>query len=65
MQPQVDQSKHKTVNVFYENQMHENYKIEERTVKKIVTENIPCKNPNEKLNLIFYYKNFKSHNLVM
>ena len=65
MQPEVEQNKLKPINVYYENQMHNNYKIEERTIKKIVNDNITCKNPQEKLNLIFYYKNLKSHNLVM
>ena len=65
MQPEVEQNKPKTINVYYENQMHENYKIEERTIKKIINENVTCKTLQDKLNLIFYYKNLKSHNLVM
>ena len=65
MQPTTEQIKPKPIKIFYENQMNANYKIEERTIKKIITENTRCKNQEEKLNLIFYYKNLKSHNLVI
>ena len=45
--------------------MHPNYKIDEKVLKEIVYNNTKCINPNDKLNLIIYYKNRKSSNLIM
>ena len=53
------------VPLFYENQMHNNYKIEERIIKNIVYNNTKCNNEKSKLNLIFFYKNRKTSSLVM
>ena len=36
--------------------MHSNYKLEERIIKDIVMRNIKCKNENNPLKIIFYYK---------
>ena len=65
MQPSENKDNPKTLKLFYENQMHNNYKIEERTIKNIINENTKCTGQNEKLNLIFFYKNLKSSNLSM
>ena len=51
--------------LFYQSQFHSNYKTEERVIKNIVHTNVKCVDENSKLNLIFYYKNKKSCNLVM
>ena len=56
--------KHK-LNVYYNSQMHRNYKVEERVIKNIVYSNTKTINPNDKLNVIFYYKNIKASNLAM
>ena len=53
------------IQVFYKNQMHERYKIDERVIKEIVQNNTKCNDPNKKLKIIFYYKNNKTSNLVM
>ena len=53
------------VNIYYNNQMHKNYKIEERVLKELISSNIKCVNPNQRVNIIFYYKNRKTANLVM
>ena len=45
--------------------MHPNYKIDERVLKEIVYNNIKCNDPNDKANLIIYYNNRKSCNLIM
>ena len=54
-----------SIPVYYASQMHSNYIIEERVIKKIIYDNIKCKNPDDKLDLIFYYKNQKTSQLVM
>ena len=46
--------------LYYESQMHINYKIEERVIKNMIYEHTKCTDPNNKLNLIFYYKNKKN-----
>ena len=51
--------------LYYNSQFHSNYKIEERVIKDIIYSNVKCSDPNDKLNLIFYYRNRKSSNLVM
>ena len=50
--------------IYYSNQMHNNYKIEERTIKSIIKDNITC-NEDYDLNIIFYYKNMRSSNLII
>ena len=45
--------------------MQSNYKIEERIIKELLQNNIQCVSPNDKLNIIFYYKNRRTCNLVM
>ena len=53
------------IQVYYNNQMHRNYVIEERVLKDIITHNTKPIDPCQKLNIIFYYKNSKCSNLVM
>ena len=45
--------------------MHSNYKTDERVIKDIVMKNTNCNDPNTKINLIVYYKNPKTSNLVL
>ena len=59
------QQKPKELKIFYKNQMHQNYKLEERILKEIIYENTKCTDPQEKLTLIVYYKNLKTSNLIM
>ena len=51
--------------IYFKSQMHHNYKLEERIIKNIITDNIKCISPTDQLNLIFYYNNNKSRNLIM
>lgn len=53
-----------SIPIFYNNQMHRNYKIEERVLKDIISTNTNCTD-NQKLNIVFYYKNLKTSNLAM
>ena len=45
--------------------MHSNYKLDETILKEIVYNNITCTQSQQKPNLIIYYKNKKSSQLVM
>ena len=45
--------------------MHRNYKIEERTLRSIILNNTKCTEKDQRLSIIFYYKNLKTCNLVM
>ena len=61
-------SNHQTRNnipIYYHNQMHSNYKIDERVLKDIIYNNINCRDPQDRINLIVYYKNKTTANLVM
>ena len=51
--------------MFYENQITKANKIDERVIKNIVSRNVQCSNANDRLNLIIYYKNKKSKQLVI
>ena len=53
------------LNIYYENQMHSNYKKDEAIMNNILrrfTRNIE---PNNKINLIIYYKNKRTSSMVM
>ena len=60
VQPEI-----KPLNIFYNNQMHNNYKIEERVVKDIIHNNVKSTEPNQRINVTFYYKNQRTSSLVM
>ena len=62
---ETKENKKKSISVYYENQTHINYKIEERVIKDIIYNNVKCVNPNNRLDLIIYYRNNKTSNLVM
>lgn len=51
--------------VYYMNQMSPAYKLDERVMENIIKRNVKCINSRDKLNLIIYYKNPKTSNLIM
>ena len=55
----------KVINIFYQNQTHGQYKTDERIIKDIVYKNTKCIENDQVLKIIFFYKNRKTHNLVM
>ena len=61
----VNQDNKNSIKIFYHNQMQSNYKKEERIIKELLRTNIQCVSPNDKLDIISYYKNKRSCNLVM
>ena len=62
------QNKHCTTRLsqqtfFYRNQMHYNYKSDEKILKTLIHRNILPTDPNKKIKLIIYYYKFKTSNL--
>ena len=53
------------LNIYYNNQMHKDYKVEERVLKEIICNNVKSTDPNQRINVIFYYKNRRTANLIM
>ena len=51
--------------IFYNSQMHRNYRLDERVLREILKTNIKCNDENGKVQMTFYHKNIKSANLVM
>ena len=49
----------------YHNQMHYNYKSDEKILKTLIHRNILPTDPNKKIKLIIYYNKFKTSNLVI
>ena len=50
---------------FYRDQMHYNYKSDEKILKTLIHRNILPTDPNKKIKLIIYYNKFKTSNLVI
>ena len=53
------------ISIFYLNQMHRNYKLDERIIKEIITNNVVTANNSNRLKFIIYYQNKRASNLVM
>ena len=53
------------INIFYNNQMSNSHKTDERVLKEIVLRNVSCVNNNDERKLIIYYKNKRVNQLVM
>ena len=54
-----------TIKLYYANQMNNNYKTDETVIKNIIKHNVKPKNPTDNIELIIYYKNIKTKQLVM
>ena len=50
---------------YYQNQMHCNYKKDEKVLKDIIKHNVKPTNNQEELDVIVYYKNLKTRDLIM
>ena len=51
--------------LFYRNQFNNQYKQDERALRKIIRDNVKTVKPEDRLNIIIYYQNQKTKNLVM
>ena len=60
--PAVSKTK---IKLYYRSQFHSNYKIYERVMREIVYDNVKCTDQQAQIDLIIYYKNKKTHNLIM
>ena len=59
----VDKTK---IKIYYKNQMDGQYKKDEKVIKDIIKKNIKPTNGNEKkIDVVIYYKNLKTKNLIM
>ena len=55
-----------SINLYYKNQFHSNYKIDEHIFKKKnILENVFLTDPTKKVRLIIYYNKFKASNLII
>ena len=52
-------------NVFYRNQMNQNYLLDEKVLKNIVKNNVKCHKEEDTVKLNIYYKNSKTSNLLI
>ena len=59
------ETKKETIDLFYHNQMHRNYKIDERVLTDIIHNNVSSINPDKKVKLHIYYKNRKAANFII
>ena len=53
------------IKIFYKNQFHAKYKEDERALRTIIQEQVKPVNINSEINLVIYYKNRKSANLIL
>ena len=51
--------------LYYRNQYNTKYKVDEEVIKRIVKENVSIVDNTSSLSLLIYYKNMKTHQLVM
>ena len=54
-----------TIKVYYANQMNNNYKTDEKVIKNIIKNKVTPKDSTTRMELIIYYKNQKTRQLVM
>ena len=60
-----DVTKKNSIPLFYRNYMSPTYKVDERVIREIVEDCVKCTNVGDSLNLVIYYQNRKTNNLVM
>ena len=54
-----------SMNLYYKNQFHSNYKIDEHILKKLIQKNVLLTDPTKKIKLIIYYNKLKTSNLII
>ena len=53
------------IKLYYQNQMNDGYKMDEKVLNKIIKDNVKSTDPGKKICLIVYYKSLKTKNLIM
>ena len=62
---QTKEQENNKINLYYENQMSLNYKVDEKILKDIIKTKTKCINDKDSLNVIIYYKSLKTrHHLI-
>jgi len=54
-----------SLKIYYNNQMNDQYKKDEKIMRDIIANNIKANNPNDKIQLVIYYNSSKTRNLIM
>ena len=54
-----------SINLYYKNQFHSNYKIDEHILKNLIQKNVLPTDPTKKVTFIIYYNKFKTSNLII
>ena len=65
MTPKNEPKNNNLIQIYYKNQISSAYKEDEKTIKKIIQDNVFPTNTEDKLNLIIYYKSKKTSNLLL
>ena len=54
-----------SIKLFYQNQMNDGYKMDEKVLNKIIKDNVKSTDPEKKVSLNVYYRSLKTKNLIM
>ena len=60
-----NETNNEIITLFYGSQFHQNYKVEEKSMKNIIKQNISPVDTNKKIKFIIYYRKFKTANLLL
>ena len=55
----------KSIILYYRNHMSSAHKVDEKVIRGIINDCVICTDPADKIKLVIYYKNRKTHNLIM
>ena len=64
-QPAANTEEKENIKIYYKNFMSQDYRTEERIIKDIIYKNVKPTDPDTRLQLIIYYKNMKTSNLLI
>ena len=65
MKDEKENIKKNKIRIYYENQMTNNTEMDEKIIKDIIRQKTKCKDDNNKLDLIIYYKGIKTKSLII
>ena len=53
------------INLYYKNQMHKNYKVDEQVISNVIHRHIKPTEPQKQIKFIIYYTKFKISNIIV
>ena len=53
------------IKIFYRSYMHQDYKKDEAIIRRIINANVAANDPDSEINLIIYYKNKRTSEMLM